>query len=91
MPKYVRLFGIFHHLILSAAFMIVRSNDDLKAKTDDDQILRKHLPRAIIIGAKKAGTRALLEYLRLHNMVKAPGPEVHFFDRYYNRGLKWYK
>ncbi|VDO79828.1 unnamed protein product [Soboliphyme baturini] len=51
----------------------------------------KRLPTAIIIGVKKAGTRALLEYLRLHHSVRAPGPEIHFFDRYYFLGLNWYR
>ena len=51
----------------------------------------KHLPQAIIIGVKKAGTRALLEYLRMHPNVKAPGPEPHFFDKNYEKGLKWYR
>ena len=51
----------------------------------------KRLPQAIIIGVKKGGTRALLEYLRLHPSIRAPGPETHFFDRYYDRGLDWYR
>ncbi|XP_076453418.1 heparan sulfate glucosamine 3-O-sulfotransferase 6-like [Babylonia areolata] len=51
----------------------------------------RRLPGAIIIGVKKAGTRALLEFLRLHPDVQAPGPEPHFFDRNYNRGLDWYR
>ncbi|KAL4240433.1 hypothetical protein ACF0H5_001225 [Mactra antiquata] len=51
----------------------------------------KKLPHAIIIGVKKGGTRALLEYLRLHPNVKAPGPEPHFFDKYYDKGLNWYR
>jgi hypothetical protein len=51
----------------------------------------QRLPQAIIIGVKKAGTRALLEYLRLNDNIMAPGPEVHFFDRHYDRGLAWYK
>ncbi|KAL1245831.1 Heparan sulfate glucosamine 3-O-sulfotransferase [Trichinella spiralis] len=53
-------------------------------------LLLKRLPDAIIIGVKKAGTRATLEYLRLHDQIKAPGPEVHFFDRNYKYGLDWY-
>ncbi|GMT35026.1 hypothetical protein PFISCL1PPCAC_26323, partial [Pristionchus fissidentatus] len=48
-------------------------------------------PEAIIIGVKKAGTRALLEFLRLNPHVKAPGPEVHFFDRHYEKGRDWYR
>lgn len=51
----------------------------------------KKLPKAIIIGVKKGGTRALLEYLRLHPLVRAPGPEMHFFDRHYQLGLEWYR
>ncbi|KJH47621.1 hypothetical protein DICVIV_06280 [Dictyocaulus viviparus] len=45
----------------------------------------------IIIGVKKAGTRALLEFLRLNPNIRAPGPEVHFFDKNYHKGLEWYR
>ena len=51
----------------------------------------RRLPQAIIIGVKKGGTRALLEFLRIHPDVRAPGPEPHYFDRNYNRGLQWYR
>lgn len=57
----------------------------------DNRNKTKRLPQAIIIGVKKAGTRALLEYLRLHPDVRAPGPEPHFFDKNYYKGLKWYR
>ncbi|XP_077980046.1 heparan sulfate glucosamine 3-O-sulfotransferase 6-like [Glandiceps talaboti] len=53
--------------------------------------MSRKLPQAIIIGVKKCGTRALLEFMRLHPDVRASGPEVHFFDRYYNLGLDWYR
>lgn len=51
----------------------------------------QRLPQAIIIGVKKGGTRALLEFLRTHPDVRAPGPEVHFFDKNYPKGLDWYR
>ncbi|XP_074648967.1 heparan sulfate glucosamine 3-O-sulfotransferase 6-like [Tubulanus polymorphus] len=51
----------------------------------------RKLPTAIIIGVKKGGTRALLEFLRQHPDVRAPGPEIHFFDRHYDLGLEWYR
>ncbi|VDM56127.1 unnamed protein product, partial [Angiostrongylus costaricensis] len=54
-------------------------------------ILEKKFPSAIIVGVKKAGTRALLEFLRLNANIRAPGPEVHFFDKNYHRGLEWYR
>ncbi|VDN56299.1 unnamed protein product [Dracunculus medinensis] len=55
------------------------------------EIPQKRFPKAIIIGVKKAGTRALLEFLRLNPSIKAPGPEVHFFDRYFDKGFEWYR
>ncbi|KAL4648607.1 heparan sulfate glucosamine 3-O-sulfotransferase 3B1-like [Arapaima gigas] len=51
----------------------------------------KKLPQAIIIGVKKGGTRALLEFLRVHPDVRAVGAEPHFFDRNYDKGLRWYR
>lgn len=51
----------------------------------------RRLPRALIIGVKKSGTRALLEFVRLHPDVRASGCEVHFFDRHYGKGLRWYR
>ncbi|KAM6897408.1 heparan sulfate glucosamine 3-O-sulfotransferase 3A1-like [Xenentodon cancila] len=51
----------------------------------------KKLPRALIIGVKKGGTRALLEFLRVHPDIRAVGAEPHFFDRNYDNGLEWYR
>jgi len=51
----------------------------------------RKLPEALIIGVKKGGTRALLEFIRVHPDVRAAGSEVHFFDRFYKRGFEWYR
>lgn len=51
----------------------------------------RKLPDALIIGVKKGGTRALLEFVRLHPDVRAAGSEVHFFDRFYRKGFTWYR
>lgn len=51
----------------------------------------RQLPTALIIGVKKGGTRALLEFLRLHPDIRAAGSEVHFFDHYYAKGFHWYR
>ncbi|VDN04655.1 unnamed protein product [Thelazia callipaeda] len=59
--------------------------------TSNTSTVRKHFPQAIIIGVKKAGTRALLEFLRLNPAIKAPGPEVHFFDKNFEKGFEWYR
>ncbi|XP_056406234.1 heparan sulfate glucosamine 3-O-sulfotransferase 3A1-like [Hyla sarda] len=51
----------------------------------------KKLPQSIIIGVKKGGTRALLEFLRVHPDIRAVGAEPHFFDRNHDKGLDWYR
>lgn len=59
--------------------------------TNTNTTTRRRLPQALIIGVKKGGTRALLEFIRLHPDVRAVGPETHFFDRHYQKGLEWYR
>lgn len=61
------------------------------AAVSDVERPERRLPQAIIIGVKKGGTRAVLEYLRLHPQVRAAGPEPHFFDKNYHRGFGWYR
>ena len=61
------------------------------ANVGKDWTAARRLPQAIIIGVKKGGTRALLEFLRLHPDIRALGSEPHFFDRHYSRGLNWYR
>ncbi|CAG5868629.1 unnamed protein product [Menidia menidia] len=57
------------------------------------QSLVQQLPRAIIIGVRKGGTRALLEMLNLHPAVVKASQEIHFFDddENYARGIEWYR
>lgn len=54
---------------------------------------KQQLPKSIIIGVRKGGTRALLEMLNLHPQVAAAQSEVHFFnlEENYHKGLDWYK
>lgn len=55
--------------------------------------IKSRLPQCLIIGARKGGTRALLEFLSLHPNISANRQEVHFFDDdwRYSHGLQWYK
>lgn len=55
--------------------------------------IQKRLPRLLIIGVRKGGTRALLEMLNLHPKIAMVPVEVHFFDKIenYQRGLEWYR
>ncbi|KAK6179465.1 hypothetical protein SNE40_011819 [Patella caerulea] len=53
----------------------------------------KQFPKCVIIGVRKCGTRALLEFLDLHSGIQSTYHEVHFFDddKNYNQGLEWYR
>ncbi|XP_035176013.1 heparan sulfate glucosamine 3-O-sulfotransferase 5 [Oxyura jamaicensis] len=55
--------------------------------------LVQQLPKAIIIGVRKGGTRALLEMLNLHPAVVKASQEIHFFDNdeNYAKGIEWYR
>ena len=50
------------------------------------------LPDFIIIGAQRSGTTSLFKYLAAHPAIyPATFKEVHFFDRFFNRGVGWYR
>lgn len=55
--------------------------------------LKQSLPQCIIIGVRKAGTRAVLEYLTLNDRIRKADNEVHFFDNdeRYALGLDYYR
>ena len=54
-------------------------------------VQKKRLPDALIIGVKKSGTGALIEFVRMHPDVAAPKTEeVHFFDMFYDKGIEYY-
>jgi len=56
------------------------------------QPLIRRRPDFLIIGAQKAGTTSLHNYLRRHPSLSpsAGAKELHYFDMYYGRGLSWY-
>ncbi|KAK3731746.1 hypothetical protein RRG08_035415 [Elysia crispata] len=58
----------------------------------EGEMPRKRFPQAVIIGAGKCGTRALIEFLNMHPQVVAAREEIHFFDLDHNfhKGLTWY-
>jgi Sulfotransferase domain len=51
------------------------------------------LPNFLVIGAQRAGTSLLHQILLAHPDVYVPGQrkEVHYFDRYFERGVEWYQ
>ncbi len=53
---------------------------------------RRVLPSFLIIGAQKAGTTSLYEYICRHpSVTPAFTKELHFFDLHYEKGLSWYR
>uniref|UniRef100_UPI00358EFA2F heparan sulfate glucosamine 3-O-sulfotransferase 1-like isoform X2 n=1 Tax=Myxine glutinosa TaxID=7769 RepID=UPI00358EFA2F len=58
-----------------------------------DPSLSPRFPRAIIIGVRKGGTRALLEMLSMHPSVITAEKELHFFntDEKFSKGPEWYR
>ena len=48
------------------------------------------LPEFIVVGAAKAATTWIAHHLRERPDVFLPGPEPHFFSRFYDRGFDWY-
>lgn len=54
---------------------------------------KRRLPHCIIIGVRKGGTRALLQFLKIHPDVQVSPDEIHFFDsnENYSKGVEWYR
>ncbi|MCB1114639.1 MAG: sulfotransferase domain-containing protein [Chlamydiia bacterium] len=48
-------------------------------------------PDFLIIGAQKAGTTALNQYINQHPLAQSPTKEVHFFDEAFKKGVAWYE
>jgi len=50
------------------------------------------LPDFYLIGAQKAGTTSLFEYLLQHPSIPNNIPkDIRFFDKYYHKGTNWYR
>ncbi len=51
----------------------------------------RQLPDFVIIGTQRGGTTSLYRYLTAHpDIGSALRKEVHFFDRYFEKGMNWY-
>jgi hypothetical protein len=49
------------------------------------------MPNFILIGAQKSGTSSMFAYLKQHPQIIRPiFKELYYFDRHYERGLRWY-
>ena len=59
---------------------------------DDNHLLQRRFPKAIVFGVRKCGTRALLQFLGLHPDIVPTYTEQHFFnrDKNYAKGMEYY-
>jgi len=97
-PKVLQRRSTFLIPIILLAFILLETGEDdeevksVKDQTSEASSGEKRLPRCIIIGVRKGGTRALLEMLSLHPSIRMASQEVHFFDNEtnYARGYSWY-
>jgi hypothetical protein len=76
---------------LNILINILFINNLITCAQENNTNYAKRLPQAIIIGAKKCGTRALLKFIGAHPNVSTAGAELHFFDRFYHMGIDWYR
>ncbi|XP_060083501.1 heparan sulfate glucosamine 3-O-sulfotransferase 1-like [Ylistrum balloti] len=90
LPNVVGLFGPANKPGRGGKFnTYIQSNIPVHKKTD----LRQRLPQCLIIGVKKAGTGAMVQYLKLHPDIVIADKELNFFDyeRNFKLGFDYYK
>lgn len=52
----------------------------------------RRLPDFLVIGAQKSGTTSLFDHLAQHPRIRPSATkEIHYFDREYGRGERWYR
>jgi len=67
---------------------LIRTRQIPRRLTSGDRVL----PDAIIIGGQKCGTSSLFSYLTANpSVVGGERKEIHFFDRFFDRGASWYR
>ena len=79
-----------HHIIKSNSIKLRTHLNTTKPTF----LLEQRLPSAIIIGAAKCATTALLEFISAHpNVVGNSSKEIYYFssDRIYKKGHEWYR
>ena len=61
-------------------------------RAPEDSSSARRLPTFLVIGAQRAGTTSLYNYLTAHpGIAAAATKEVHFFDVHYSKGPAWYE
>ncbi|KAH3847600.1 heparan sulfate glucosamine 3-O-sulfotransferase 5-like [Dreissena polymorpha] len=86
---------LLDNMDLSEGYGLRKLLEDQEAKIERlrSEGMEQRLPQCIIIGVRKCGTRALLEFLDLHPQIRIADMEMHFFnnDENYEKGYDWYR
>ncbi|XP_059139896.1 heparan sulfate glucosamine 3-O-sulfotransferase 1-like [Physella acuta] len=81
------------HQRLATVYTHVNSPGDRRGHLTFEPNASRHsyFPSALVIGARKAGTRALLRFINLHPDVVISAKELHYFDSFYEKSFDWYR
>ncbi|XP_040575665.1 heparan sulfate glucosamine 3-O-sulfotransferase 5 [Lepeophtheirus salmonis] len=94
MRKKRKIWLYFSFLSLSSFILYLLSSlhRNQSSHITPDIVIPRNLPKCLVIGVRKGGTRALIDMMGLHSKIKPAGTEIHFFDSDTNflKGLKWY-
>ena len=62
-----------------------------ETKRLEDFIIKRRMPKCLIIGFAKCGTYALKSFLSLHPNIVSAENETQFFSKFYSKGFDWYR
>ena len=86
--------GLFMLSMLLASLLCFQNSINIHSWINKSFLSRIHhnsvYPDAIIIGVRKSGTFALLQFLSLHPDIVVAENELEFFSKYYSKGLGYY-
>ena len=94
---YINPSHVQNNIVLTANATTLAQPQNHEIGRESNRLRAKHtkrrLPQCLIIGTRKAGTRALLSFLDLHPQIRVAKNEVHFFDddENYEMGMEWYR
>ncbi|XP_033122878.1 heparan sulfate glucosamine 3-O-sulfotransferase 1-like [Anneissia japonica] len=83
----LKLKQIYNLVVKGNAYQQVKGNREYEPAQRE-----RKLPKVIIIGVRKCGTRALINMLSMHPDIVQPLNEIHYFDfdSNYAKGIPWY-
>lgn len=90
---YAQLLEIIPPFLDQSGNAVEDTRDILNTDAENEMEWKRRLPNALVIGIRKGGTRAVLNFLSRHPNVRVCPREVHFFDRQENYilGTDWYR